>query len=271
MKTLLKVLLGLAVFGAIVVALVFWMTSGLPRAADKFFTHIAANEYDAALAMTTPDFRASTDKAALEAFARSNGLDGYKSASWSSRSMDNSVGELEGTLTVAGGSIPIKVTLVKDDGEWHIQNVRKADAGMDVDSGSAPSAPATEVDTTAPAAAPSAEEQQQLVAGTLSAFAESVNADDFSMLHGTGSTRFREQVSVDKLHETFAGFVEQKIDLSVLDTLTPGIDASSGIQPDGNLHLTGSYDTKPSGVHFDLLYELEDGQWSLININVKVE
>lgn len=270
MKTLLKVLLGLAVFGAIVVALVFWMTSGLPRAADQFFTHIAANEYDAALAMTTPDFRASTDKAALEAFARSNGLDGYKSASWSSRSMDNSVGQLEGTLTVAGGSIPIKVTLVKDDGEWHIQNVRKADAGMDVDSGTAPSAPATEVDTTAPAA-PSAEEQQQLVADTLGAFAESVNADDFSVLHNVGSTRFREQVSVEKLHETFVGFVEQKIDLSVLATKTPSIDASSGIQPDGNLHLTGSYDTEPSRVYFDLLYELEDEQWWLININVKVE
>jgi hypothetical protein len=116
MKTFLKVMLGLAFLGASFVALIFWMTAGLPRAADQFFTLIAANDYDAALAMTTPDFRASTDRAALEAFARSNGLDGYKSASWSSRSTDNNAGQLEGNLVVADGVIPVSVNLVKHEG-----------------------------------------------------------------------------------------------------------------------------------------------------------
>lgn len=272
MKTLLKVLLGLAVIGAAILALVFWMTAGLPRAADQFFTHIAANDYAAALAMTTPDFRASTDKAALEEFARGNGLDGYKSASWSSRSMNNNVGELEGSLTVRDGVIPVKLTLVKSQGEWRVQNVRKADAGMHTDSGATSNAPTTRVDTTAPTpTGPDAEEQQLLVSSTLDAFSESINANDFSVLHNIGSTRFREEVSVDKLREAFAGFVDQKIDLSILGTLAPTIDASSGVQSDGNLQLTGSYDTQPSGVRFDLLYEWEDEQWWLININVKVE
>jgi hypothetical protein len=268
MKTLLKVLLGLAVFGAVVIALVFWMTAGLPRAADQFFTHIAAKDYDAAMAMTTADFRASTDKAALQSFAQSNGLEGYRSASWSSRSVNNNVGVLEGSLTVADGVIPIAVNLVKNDGEWQVQNVRKSEAGVAAVSNVSTTAPAPE---SATADAPDAATQQQMVADTLSAFAKSVNGDDFSVLHDTGSTRFREQVSAEKLRESFAAFVEQKIDLSVLEAMTPNIDAVSGIQPDGTLHLTGGYDTKPSRAYFDLLYELEEGQWGLTNINVKVE
>lgn len=115
MKTFMKILLGLAVAGAGVLGLVFWMTADLPKAADGFFTRIAAKDYDGALALTTPDFRASTDRAGLEAFARSNGLEGYKSASWSSRSINNNTGTLEGTLTVAGGVVPVTVTLVKGD------------------------------------------------------------------------------------------------------------------------------------------------------------
>ncbi len=264
MKTFLKIMLGLAVLVAGFVGLIFWMTAGLQRAADQFFKHIAANDYDAALAMTTPDFRANTDRAALEAFARSNGLDGYKSASWTSRSTDNNAGLLKGTLIVADGAVPVSVNLVKHEGEWKIQNVHKADAGVSTDSDTAP---ATKVST---APAPDADEQQQLVAATFRAFAESINADDFGTLHGIGSSRFKEQVGVDKLRESFSGFVEQKVDLSILESMTPMLDASSGVGADGTLRLLGNYDTSPSRTAFDLLYEREDEQWRLININVQV-
>jgi hypothetical protein len=264
MKTFLKIMLGLAVLAAGFVALIFWMTAGLPRAADQFFKHIAANDYDAALAMTTPDFRASTDRAALEAFARANGLDGYKSASWSSRSTDNNVGLLKGSVIVADGAIPISVNLVKHEGEWKIQNVHKADAGVSTDSSSAPITAVASVPT------PDAGEQQQLVADTLSAFADSINADDFGILHEIGASRFKEQVSVEKLRESFSGFVEQKVDLSVLESMTPMLDASSGVGPDGTLRLLGNYETSPSRTTFDLRYEREDAQWRLININVEV-
>jgi hypothetical protein len=264
MKTFLKVMLGLAVLGVGFIALIFWVTASLPRAADQFFKHIAANDYDAAMAMTTPDFRASTDRAALEAFVRSNGLDGYKSASWTSRSMDNNAGMLEGSLIVTDGAIPIAVNLVKHEGEWKIQNVRKADAGVSTDSGPAPASPVSTVP------APDAGEQQQLVADTLSAFAESINTGDFGPLHEIGSSRFKDQVGVEKLRESFSGFVEQKVDLSILESMTPMLDASSGVGPDGTLRLIGNYETSPSRTAFDLLYEREDAQWRLININVEV-
>ena len=89
MKTFLKILFGLALGGAAIVAVVFWATAGLPDAADGFFKKVAAKDFEGALALTTSDFRASTSADALATFAHSNGLDGYASASWSSRSISS--------------------------------------------------------------------------------------------------------------------------------------------------------------------------------------
>lgn len=279
MKTLLKIVLGLVVVVGAGIGLVFWLTADLPRAADAFLTRIAANDYDGALALTTPDFRASTDRAALEAFARSNGLDSYKSATWTSRQIENSSGQLEGTLTLASGEVPISISLVKDDGGWKIQKLNKAAAGLSP--APAPATPAPEAKPEPASEAPAAEEsaagdmpdeaaQQQLVADTLHAFAASINGDDFGILHQTAAQPFQDQISVDTLRTQFEGFVEEKVDLSVLDTLTPAIDSSSAIDANGILHLTGSYPTKPSRVNFDLQYMQEDGEWKLVSINVQV-
>ena len=264
MKTFLKVLLGLGLGIAALLAFVFWMTADLSRVADQFLTRIAANDFDGAMAMTTPDFRANTDRAALEAFVRRNGLAGYKSASWSSRSVNNNVGLLEGSLTVAdGGVIPVTMNLVKGDDGWRIQNLKKADAGVATDS-SASRAPAE-----APAA-PDAQAQAALINDTMSAFAASVNAGDFSGFHAAVSKRWQAQATADEMRDAFAVFIDNKIDLTVLEGMQPNIDTTAGIESDGSLHLTGKYATEPSVTSFDLRYEQDDGEWRIININVNV-
>lgn len=272
MKTLMKVLLGLALGGAAIVAVVFWATAGLPEAADGFFKKLAAKDYPGALALTTADFKASTSADALAEFARSNGLDGYSSASWSSRSIDGSTGKLEGSLAITGGGVvPVSVTLVKSDGQWLVQNVEKATAGLSTSSTDTRPAAAPKADVATTPVLPSADEQRALVKETLSAFAQSVNADDFSILHATLATPFQEQVSVEQLRESFAEFVDEEIDLSVLDPLTPELDAQSGFDEDGALLLVGSYPTEPSEVGFTLRYVNEADQWRLLKINVKVD
>lgn len=259
MKTLLKILLGLIAFVMVAAGVAFWATSDLPKAADGFFSKIAAGDYDGAMTMTTPDFRASTDRQALEAFVRSQGIDGYRSASWSSRSIENNLGKLEGNLNVAdGGLIPITVQLVKADGEWRIQNLRKPDAGI-----------ATSASASAPAL-PSVHRQQRLVADTLDLFAQGVQAGDFSALHRSASEPFQRQIGVERLREAFASFVEQQIDLGMLGKLEPRIDASSGMLENGLLRLVGDYPGGPDVLLFDLKYAPQDGDWRLIEIDVKV-
>ena len=131
MKTVMKIVLALALLIGGCTGVVFWATSGLPKAADAFFTAIAKQDYPAAIQLTTADFQASTSAEQLQAFAEENGLTGYREASWSSRSIENDTGALEGTLTLAdGGSIPVTVQLVKGADGWRVQNVSKANAGV---------------------------------------------------------------------------------------------------------------------------------------------
>lgn len=112
-----------------------------------------------------------------------------------------------------------------------MQGVTKADAGVATPSQPAKPAPAVpeaatpEVAAPTAAAAPDAAAQQELVADTLSVFAESVNGNDFTPLHEIAHSAFQNQVSVDKLHEVFGAFVEQQIDLSGLASMTPTLDA----------------------------------------------
>lgn len=270
MKTFLKILFGLALGGAAIVAVVFWATAGLPDAADGFFKKVAAKDFEGALALTTPDFRASTSADALATFAHSNGLDGYASASWSSRSISSNVGTLEGSLTMTdGGAVPVSVRLVKSNGQWLVQNVEKSPAGVGTTAaGKAVEAPA---EASAAPTLPSVDAQRALVKDTLTAFAQSVNGDDFVILHETLAAPFQQQVSAEQLRESFAEFVDEEIDLSILDSLTPDLGEQSGFDKDGALRLVGSFPTEPSKVMFDLRYVTENDQWRLLQINVKVD
>lgn len=131
LKKVLMVLAGLVVLVSGCVGVVFWATADLPKAADRFFSAIAREDYAAAMELTSTDFKASTSQEDLQAFAEENGLTGYTEATWTTRSIENSAGTLEGTLQMAdGGSLPISVQLVKSDSGWQIQNVKKAEAGL---------------------------------------------------------------------------------------------------------------------------------------------
>ncbi len=261
MKTLLKILAGFVLLVVAVLGFVFWLTAGLPAAADEFFTKLAADDYEGAIALTTPDFRASTDRSGLESYARANGLNQYASASWTSRSVNNNVGKLEGSLTTKdGGVIPVSLELVKGDDGWRVQNVRKSAGGAITTT--ATSEPAVNL--------PSSSEQTALIDATLAAFAASVNGADFSPLHTHSATRFQNEVSAERLGEVFAGFVAEQVDLTVLDGMAPVVEKAE-IDGDGVLNLRGHYPTEPSATQFDLNYEREAGEWRLIQIDVKIE
>lgn len=261
MKTFLKVLFGLALAGAGMVAFVFWLTADLPKAADQFLGRIAKGDYEGALALTTPDFRVSTDRDALEQFARSNALDGYRSASWSARSIENNVGKLEGTLTLATGEIPVTMQLVKGEDGWQVQNLSKAAAGALTQSEAPPAR--------AVVAAPDNATQHALISGTLQALADSINGQDFGILHSHASRRFQAVADPARLAEVFHEFVEQEVDFSVLQSLQPEIERSS-VSSDAILFLGGYYDTQPSRTRFELQYEREGEDWKLIEIDVQV-
>ena len=107
MKTWQKVLLGVVAGIAVILGLVFWLTSGITDSADRLFAAARSGDYSAAYAETSKQLQSDNDEARFTQYLQVNGLDKIVDTSWSSRSISGGIGELTGTLeTQSGGTDP---------------------------------------------------------------------------------------------------------------------------------------------------------------------
>ena len=258
MKKALLVLGSLAAVVTLVLAIVFIATSGAVETADSFFRAAAAGDLDGAKKHLAEGFKSSTSDADLKAFLEGAGLLDYRESEWGGRSVDTSSGKLTGrVLTESGGSIPLTVTFVREDGEWKIYHIQREEAGLET-------AYAEEVRL------PSRAEASQLVKATTQEFALGVNARDLSPLRTLASQQFQQQVSLEQLHENFAPFLTQDIDLTVLQDYKPMFTTDPGLSAEGVLRLEGYFPTTPSRAYFKYSYVSRDGDWQLLGINFNV-
>ncbi len=131
MKRILKVMgLTLVVVITGCVGVIFVLTSGLTNATDEFFSYVQQEQYEVAYASTAEDFQEVTTYEQFIDFLAYTGLDGYESATWNSRSVENNTGRLEGTVTTNGGAIPMLIDLVKEDGDWKIYGIETNPEGL---------------------------------------------------------------------------------------------------------------------------------------------
>ncbi len=118
---------------------------------------------------------------------------------------------------------------------------------------------------------PEGDELQEMVQKTLIDFNDGVQADDFTDFFQTISKLWQRQSSPSKLKDTFQGFVDRKIDIGAVRTMSanftskPRVDDSKGFK---ELILEGNYDTTPSRTKFELKYTPEGKNWKLTGISV---
>lgn len=236
-------------------ALVWRLTAGLATTADQFFLALKAQDFEKARTYLAEDFRAATSEQELRDFVTRSALTNYASASWSSRSIENSTGTLEGVVeTVSGGSIPMNISLVREQGEWKIYTLRKLDAGIrSLQSG----------------AIPSVAEQVRLVRATTHDFADAVARKDFTAFHANAAAMWQKQITPADLLKSMQGFVDTGADFRPLDELQPTIKSAS-MDADGTLIIEGSYPTTPNEFTFRNRYLYEALDWKLISINSKI-
>src|SRR5262245_48921685 len=117
----------LIVLASIIVAfagmfsLVWHLTGALADTADAFFLALKAGKMEQARSYLAEDFRAASTEADLRNFVERSALRRYQSASWTTRSIENSRGHLAGTInTEDGGSIPMEIGLVREHDAWKI-------------------------------------------------------------------------------------------------------------------------------------------------------
>ena len=90
-KTVFKILGGVAIVAAAIVGLVFYLTSGMTGAADKFFETARSGDAESVYALTSAELRNTTSAEQLAAFIKLNRFDQVAETSWSSRSMRDGV------------------------------------------------------------------------------------------------------------------------------------------------------------------------------------
>jgi hypothetical protein len=126
-----------ALFIGLIVGAVFWATGGIVEAADDFFAAAAEGDYDKAHALTSRAMRAEKTPVQLELFLTASGLNEVTDTSWNSRSIKNTEGRIEGTLTTESkGKVPVVIELVSEDDVWRVSLIEPQKLGLQT-SGSA--------------------------------------------------------------------------------------------------------------------------------------
>lgn len=257
MKKFLIVLGSIAAGAALILAVVFYATSGAVESADGFFKSVAAGDFERAKTYLAEEFKSSTSDEELLAFLERSELDDYASSDWGGRSVDTSSGKLTGkVITSSGGAIPITVTFVREGGEWKIYYIERESSGLS--------------DRAAEVSLPTRTEAAEIVKATTKDFAVAVNAKDLGSFHATASDAFREQVPLEKLNESFSAFLTQDIDLTVLQNYEPMFTSEPALSADGVLAVEGYFPTTPSRAWFSYTYVYRGVGWKLLGIDFNV-
>ena len=128
---ILGVLGGLAALGAAIVAFVFYLTSDLTGAADKFFATARSGDMEAVYGLTSGQLRTVTTPDQLGAFIKTNRFNQVADTTWNSRSFENNIGNVSGTVTLDDGAVvPVTMELLKEADGWKISYIDVTQAGL---------------------------------------------------------------------------------------------------------------------------------------------
>lgn len=90
---------------------------------------------------------------------------------------------------------------------------------------------------------------------------------NYSVLRDLGSSGFQTNNNAAALGEIFAGIRSRRVDLSDTLLLTPTYELAPAIIGPGLLRMRGSFNMRPTGVGFDLIYQWDQG-WRLHGISI---
>jgi hypothetical protein len=256
-----KVLIGLVVvlvaIGAIIL-FVFTLTSGLTRSADRFFTLVREGKAKDAYLSASREFQASAPEEDFAAFLKNSTIADYESATWSSRSVANKIGTLEGSIkTRAGGVIPIKLRLIKEDGRWKIHAIEKAAAGL--------------VTTSTEPTMPAENDLKAMTSRSVLLLARAINSKDFSEFYKATAKVWQSQTTPEALKELFIKYIEQNVDLTFVEGHSPEFSKKPSLEEGGRLILEGYYPTQPSRLSFTAKFIRQESDWKLVGIYVSLE
>ena len=260
-----KILGGFVAFIVLLIGLVMYSTSGMTKAVDEFFIHVKTKHYNDAYDLLSNDFKKSVSKEKFKTFLIQNSLTEYKSASWNSRSFENNMGTLKGTITIkSGDSIPLTIQFIKNQDIWKIFSITKQSAGLQ-------EVQKTKVETIKlTPQLPSKNELISLTQKNTQIFAQAVNEKNMSGFYDNISSFWQKETNVKALDKAFDAFYQAGIDFTALKNITPVLDKEPTLL-NGRLITEGHYPTSPAVVYFNYSYINEKGHWKLVGFNINIK
>jgi hypothetical protein len=253
------VVLGLGSAAGLAVALVggvFALTKPVVESSEQFLAQCGQGKFGDAYASAGGDVRGRLDEAAFTEAAKALGLADFASVSWHNRQIENHSGLAEGTVTTkTGGTKPVTVRLVRENGRWAVVGVRFGGVELISDKATAKVPPAAEL--------------QRMAADALTRFNDAVRAKDFTAFHGTVAEDWKKETTPDQIQAAFQAFIDRDIDIGSIRTVQPRFNPPASVNDNGVLVLAGHYPT-PDPVRFQLKYVRDGGDWKLLGISVKV-
>ncbi|MCB1864787.1 MAG: hypothetical protein KDG50_05115 [Chromatiales bacterium] len=258
MKLWMKIILGIVAAIAILIGVIFYATSGITERADQFFAAVKTGDIHKAHGFLSEAFKKTTDEAALERYLRANALTDFAEANWGQREVNLNGGGLSGSIkTTSGGTVPIQLKFVKENGDWKIYSLMQPAAGLQ---------------TNAKAPAPPDEGGQvALVRQSIHDFFVSVSQKDMTHFRSTVSQLWQGQHDVAFLNDAFESFFPIEANWAVLDNKSPIFAQAGSVNENGVLTISGHYDTSPAKVYFEQEYIYEGLSWKLLAFNIQVK
>lgn len=254
---LFRIVLSLLIVIGLLVGAVLYFTRHMTSQVDLFIESVSRGDHDSAYAMLSQQFQQSVSRSHFEDVIKRSGLTGFKSSSWSSRSITTATGSLSGTITLRdGATIPLQFDLVREAGEWKIYALNRKIAGYS---------------ESPDAGIPDRTQAAQLIKDTTLNFATAINQGAFDAFHRELSVEFQEQVPLADFDQAFGAFIQRRIDLTPLQKLDPLLTVEPAVDANGVLLLQGYYLSHPTKVHFTYRYLFKHVEWQLLGINVQLK
>lgn len=118
------------------------------------------------------------------------------------------------------------------------------------------------------------DELQDLAKTTMTDFGDAIRQKDFTHFFSTAAKVAQRSSSPAKMKNSFQPFIDEKVDLSQIRTLSADFSGAPTYDDGNGYHemiLNGRYETTPLPTKFSLRYTKENGEWKLTGMNVKTK
>jgi hypothetical protein len=226
------------------------ITASLTKEAETFLLSLKEGRVEEAYGTTAGAFRAETSLETFLKFSRDFPFPSYEKAQWKPRGFGLSpfTAAIGGTVTLAGETVPARLTFQTESGAWKISKVRFNTA---------------EAASLLPEA-----ETLELVRGTMVTLAQALQKKDFTALHAQGSSLWREEVTPEDLQNSSLELLNTKgLNLVAVEKEYPRLSARPSLDADNALMAQGYYPMEnKKALLFELRYTFEEKAWKLAGI-----